>query len=164
MEIFCEPLYVIQALVGAWPNSVKEETRNKKPMLPLHLVCRYYLGEKWRNFPSQCIGRYYSGRNVQKSQVIHFLLRTYPAAVKVTTQAGELPLHLCLQNYFCFNKRTIPCFNKSMIALLIKADPDSTRVKDSDGNLPFHYCAKSTVDIVYDMIRADPSLIEFLRS
>ena len=155
---------MIQTLVGAWPDSVKVETRNKKPMLPLHLVCRYYSGEKWRNFPSQCIGRYYSGRNVQKSQVIHFLLRTYPAAVKVTTQAGELPLHLCLQNYFCFNKRTIPCFNKSMIALLIKADPDSTRVKDSDGNLPLHYCAKSSVDIIYDMIQADPSLIELLRS
>ena len=51
-----------------------------------------------------------------------------------------------------------------MIALLIKADPDSTSVKDSDGNLPLHYCAKSSVDIIYDMIQADPSLIELLRS
>ena len=87
LHIACKegaPLNVIHTLVGAWPDSVKWPTFNKKKMLPLHLVCRYY-----------------SGRNLQKSQVIHFLLRTYPAAVKVTTQAGELPLHLCLQNYFC---------------------------------------------------------------
>ena len=87
LHIACKegaPLNVIQTLVGAWPDSVKWPTFNKKKMLPLHLVCRYY-----------------SGRNLQKSQVILFLLRTYPAAVKMTTQAGELPLHLCLQNYFC---------------------------------------------------------------
>ena len=54
LHIACKegaPLNVIDALVRAWPDSVKWPTFNKKMMLPLHLVCRYY-----------------SGSNLQKSQ------------------------------------------------------------------------------------------------
>ena len=69
LHIACKegaPLNVIHTLVGAWPDSVKWPTFNKEKMLPR---------------------RYYSGRNLQKSQVILFLLRTYSAAVEMTTHS-----------------------------------------------------------------------------
>lgn len=95
-------LAVIHELIRIWPDSVTTATRNKRKMLPLHLVCRYY-----------------AGTTATKHKIILFLLRTYPAAAKITTGRGELALHLCCQNYFC---------TLVVLELLVKAYPAALKI------------------------------------
>jgi ankyrin repeat protein len=106
-------LTVIEALVENHRGSVAMATRNRKEMLPLHLVCRYY-----------------SGSSANMCCIVQYLLAIYPDAASVAAGTGEVALHLCLQNPFC----TLP-----LIKLLIRAFPGAIRlVTNKKRQLPLH--------------------------
>lgn len=77
-------LAVIEEMITTNDNLVRILTRNKRRMLPLHLVCRYYCGP----VATMCA-------------IVQRLLVLYPEAASRTTGLGELALHLCCQNLFC---------------------------------------------------------------
>jgi ankyrin repeat protein len=103
----------------------------KRPMLPLHIACRYY-----------------SGLAEAQNQVISLLLRVYPEAAKISTleidnvptipddvnatdkiSNGDFPLHLYCENHFC---------NLPVLDLLIKANPAAIQHRNRHGQLPLH--------------------------
>lgn len=107
-------LPVILDLINAMPTSVGTATRNKRRMLPLHLVCRYY-----------------SGPTATMYKILQFLLKVNPNAAKIPTGTGELALHLCCQNHFC---------TVLIVDLLVKAYPEALKIgtQNKKRQLPLH--------------------------
>jgi ankyrin repeat protein len=108
------PYAVVECLVMVYPAAVRIATRDKYGLLPLHVLCRYY-----------------AGSNRERTKLLGFLLRQYPAASRIITSGGELPLHLLCHNYFC---------STTDLALLIKYYPHaiSTPTQPKRQNLPIH--------------------------
>jgi hypothetical protein len=110
------PYAVVERLVMVYPAAVRIATRDSHGLLPLHILCRYY-----------------AGSNRERTKLLGFLLRRYPAASRITTTAsGELPLHLLCHNYFC---------STTDLALLIKYYPhaiDTPSKNKKRQNLPIH--------------------------
>jgi len=61
----------VELLVAAWPYALRVAT-TKRGMLPLHVACQYQVS----------------------TDVILFLIESYPLAAKVRNKRGELPLHI----------------------------------------------------------------------
>jgi hypothetical protein len=129
------PYAVVERLVMVYPATVRIATRDSHGLLPLHILCRYY-----------------AGSNRERTKLLGFLVRRYPAASRITTTAsGELPLHLLCHNYFC---------STTDLALLIKYYPHAIATPSKNKkrqNLPIHIACGTKYMVREQQHRARPA-------
>jgi len=115
---------IIQLLIDAAPDSVRLTDNGE---MPLHLFC---------------------GNNNMKDtdaiQSLKLLIEKYPEAVRHTTNAGNLPIHMA-------SKTKSPEFCQ----VLVEAYPGSERIRCLNGMLPLHYACEennvATVEFLYKL-------------
>jgi len=100
--------------------------------------------------------------------VLHRLYQAAPQAIQISDAAnGWLPLHCALarmqssiRGRFIGSAKPIslPC-SRQRLLYLIQLYPEATLVSDSDGLLPFYYAGQLSLESIWDLVRAAPSMI-----
>lgn len=104
------PVTVIEKLIEAYPESVKETTE-KASRIPLHCIVR--------------------GTFSPTIDVVTVIIQKYKEGVSMKDHMECIPLH----NYLlCCEKPSI-----DIVKLLVEAQPDTVSISDKDGWLPLHH-------------------------
>lgn len=157
---------VIRILIEAGPRALR--TPGKGGSLPLHCVL-YFYGFKTdalldtvelvvNGFPGALLARDDCGllplhvaARLLRWQMLSYLVRKCPQALRARTYEGRLPLHILMSRPQGSDLREIQFF--------IEQWPESVQVPDAKGNLPLHLTGRRRIDVVRFILEQHPAAL-----
>jgi len=154
-----QPEGIIQLLVECWPESLLVSTIAGN--LPLHVACSYHSPSVTRyliNASPQSVQfqnkdlhlpLHYALETRQTDEVIQMLVECWPKSLLVSTNAGNLPLHLACSYH-----------SPAVIRHLVSSAPQAVHVKNKCLRLPLHNALERDpalpLEVIEDLVCAWP--------